>query len=323
MNWNLTELSLSAASLLEFAEIEQLIGKVEGLQLSRPAPKLRQKNRARSVRGSTGIEGNRCSVEQVEALASGQSVALSKKEQLEIRNALEAYDALSGFDPLSIDSLLDAHRKLMGNGLELAPGRFRTDSVEVYVTETETRSMPPWETVEPSMRNLFDYLRTDDALMLIKSIRFHFEFVTIHPFFDGNGRTARLWQTRLLMEDHPVFEFLDVESMVFEERNEYYRQIRNAQECGDVDCFVLFMLKQIRRSLWNLWENSLRVPNTYADRIAIAKQALGTGIFSRKDYLRLFKTISQPTASRDLSRGVAAGFLEREGDRRTTVYRFV
>jgi Fic family protein len=111
--------------------------------------------------------------------------------------------------------------------------------------------------------------------------------------------------------------------MVFEERNEYYRQIRNAQECGDVDCFVRFMLKQIRRSLWNLWENSLRVPNTSADRIAIAKQSLGTGTFSRKNYLRLFKTISQPTASRDLSMGVAAGFLEREGDRRTTVYRFV
>lgn len=323
MNWNFTELHLSAESFAEFAEIEQLIGKVDGLQLSHPEPKLRRKNRARSVRGSTGIEGNSGSVEQVEAIADGRPVALSKKEQIEIRNALEAYDALPEFDSFSIESLLEAHKKLMGNGLELAPGRFRTGPVEVYVTETKTRSMPPAETVEPSMRQLFDWLKAGDELMLIKSIRFHFEFVNIHPFFDGNGRTARLWQTRLNMEEHPVFEFLDVESMVFEERSEYYRQIRIAQECGEADGFVLFMLKQIRRSLQNLWENSSKVPNTYADRIAVARQTLEKEIFSRKDYLQLFKTISQPTASRDLSTGVATGLLVREGDKRTATYRFV
>ena len=323
MEWELTDLAFSAECIQKLAEVEQLIGKVEGLLLSRPTPKLRRKNRARSVRGSTGIEGNSCTVEQVEAIASGEPVTLSKKEQLEIRNALEAYDALPEFDPFKTDSLLDAHRKLMGNGLELAPGSFRQGPVEVYVTETTTRSMPRWETIEPSMQQLFDYLRTGEDLMLIKSIRFHFEFVNIHPFFDGNGRTARLWQTRLLMVDHPVFEFLDVESMVFEHRADYYKQICSAQECSDVNGFVLFMLEQIRCSLCNLWEKSATVPNTYADRIAAAKQTLKPHSFSRKDYLHLFKTISQATASRDLSMGVSTGLLVRDGDKRTAVYRFL
>jgi len=322
MNWSLTEFSLSSAGFRTLAEIQQLIGRLEGLQLSRPAPKLRDKNRARSIRGSTGIEGNRCSVEQVEAIVRGETVALSQKEQLEIRNALEAYAALPEFDPFSIDSFLKAHRMLMGNGLELAPGIFRRGPVEVYITETETRAMPPWETVEPSMRALFDYLKTSEELMLIKSIRFHFECVNIHPFFDGNGRTVRLWQTRLLMLEHPVFEFLDVESMVFEQREEYYRQIRLAQESGRVDGFAEFMLEQIRRSLSNLWNGSAKSSGGYADRLATAKQSLGAG-FSRKEYLKLFKTISAPTASRDLAMGVAEGLLVREGDKRTTVYRFV
>jgi Fic family protein len=206
-------------------------------------------------------------------------------------------------------------------GLELVPGRFRTGSVEVYITETETRVMSPWETVEPSVRALFDYLKTSEDLMLIKSIRFHFECVNIHPFFDGNGRTARLWQTRLLMEEHAVFEFLDVESMVFEQREEYYRRIRLAQESGEVDGFVEFMLEQIRRSLSNLWESSAKSSGGYTDRLAAAKQSLGTD-FSRKEYLQLFKTISAPTASRDLAAGVAGGLLVREGDKRTAVYRF-
>jgi Fic family protein len=275
------------------------------------------------IRGSTGIEGNSCSVAQVEAIASGQPVALSKKEQLEIRNALEAYDALPSLHPFSIHSLLDAHRMLMGNGLLLVPGKFRQGPVEVYVTETKTRSMPAWETVQPSMEALFGYLSDGKDLMLIKSVRFHLEFVSIHPFSDGNGRVARLWQTRLLMEEHPVFEFLDVESMVFEQREEYYRQICNAQDCGNVDCFVLFMLEQIRRSLSNLWDSSTPSQNTDADRIAIAQQAFGKDVFSRKDYCRLFKTISPATASRDLSAGVSAGSLKREGDKRTAVYRFV
>ncbi|MCU0858770.1 MAG: Fic family protein [Pontiellaceae bacterium] len=321
MSWNLTDFDLSPECLRTFAEVQRLIGRLEGLNLSRPVPKLRAKNRARSVRGSTGIEGNRCSVEQVEAVARGETVSLSQKEQLEIRNALEAYAALPEFDPFSVDSFLTAHKRLMGNGLDLAPGRFRNGPVEVYITETETRAMPAWETVEPSMRALFEYLKTDEELILIKSIRFHFECVNIHPFFDGNGRAARLWQTRLLMESHPVFEFLDVESMVFEQRDEYYRHIRAAQECGRADGFVGFMLEQIRRSLSNLWKNSATGSGGYVDRIAAAKQSLGDG-FSRKDYLQLFKTISAPTASRDLAAAVADGLLLREGDKRTAAYRF-
>lgn len=322
MIWNLTAFDLSAAGVRKLAAVQQLIGRLDGLQFSRPVPKLREKNRVRSVRGSTGIEGNRCSVEQVEAMVRGEPVALSQKEQTEIRNALEAYAALPELDPFSVESFLTAHRKLMA-GLELAPGRFRTGPVDVYITETETRAMPPWETVEPSMQALFGYLKDGEEMMLIKSIRFHFECVNIHPFFDGNGRTARLWQTRLLMKEHPVFEFLDVESMVFEQREEYYRQIRQAQECGRVDGFVEFMLEQIRRSLSNLWEGSAKRAGSSADRLSAAKQSLSATGFSRKEYLQLFKTISAPTASRDLAMGVAEGLLMRQGDKRTAVYRFV
>lgn len=322
MKWKPTNLTLSAESIKKIAAVEQLIGKVEGLQISRPVPKLRLRNRAKQVRGSTGIEGNSCSVAQVEAIAEALPVALSKKEQLEVRNALEAYDALPSFDPFMQESLLDAHRKLMGNGLLLVPGRFRQGPVEVYVSETETRTMPPWETIERSMEQLFEDLNDGKDLMLIKSIRFHFEFVNIHPFADGNGRMARLWQTRILMEEHPVFEFLDVESMIFEERDEYYVQICKAQDCGNMDGFMLFMLEQIRRSLENLWESSAPGRNSREDRVAIAERTFGESVFSRKDYCRLFKTISTATASRDLSFSVTAGMLQREGDKRTAVYRF-
>lgn len=322
MSLKFIDLTLSTEIVRKLAEIERLIGKVEGLQLSRPIPTLREKNRARSVRGSTGIEGNSSSVEQVEAIARGESVALSKKEQLEIRNALESYNALHAFDPFSEASLLEVHKSLMGGGLMLGAGQFRTGSVEVYIAETKTQMMPAWETVEPSMEDLFDYLKNGDELMLLKSVRFHFEFVNLHPFFDGNGRVARFWQTRLLMEEHPVFEFLDVESMVFERRSEYYEQIRWVQECGEVGGFVLFMLEQIERSLSNLWKNSGTVFQGLEKRMEAAAAHFGNQTFSRKAYCQLLKTITPVTASRDLASGVKNGQLVREGDKRTAVYQF-
>ena len=169
---------------------------------------------------------------------------------------------------------------------------------------------------------LFNYLRDSDDSVLIKSVRFHFDFVNIHPFADGNGRAARLWQTRLLMEYHPVFEFLDVESMVFEHRPEYYVRIRQAQDAADSACFTEFMLGQIHASLSRLWSADWSVANTVEERLRTAQGQFKDKTFTRREYLQLFKTISPVTASRDLKHGVDAGTLARTGDRRTAVYRF-
>jgi len=323
MNRQITPLSISPSIIRIIADIEKYIGRLEGVQFTKPSPKLRRRNRALSVRGSTGIEGNSCSLKQVQDLVSGNPVALSKKEQLEISNALNAYNILSEFDPFSVDSLLKAHKRLMGNGLMLAPGQFRESSVEVYITETETMVMPNWKKIGAMIENIFDYLNDKDELALLKSVRFHFEFVNIHPFSDGNGRTARLWQTRLLMEAHPVFEFLDVESMIFENREEYYRQIRNSQKLNDSAGFCLFMLEQILCSVKSVWKNSGVIANSCTARMSIARDIFSEKDFSRQEYQQLFKTISAATASRDLAKSTEAGILIRRGDKRTARYVFV
>lgn len=304
-------------------KIAELVGKVEGMALARPSPKLRHNNRIRTIQGSVGVEGNTCSVAQIEAISEGKPVPVSELEQLEVRNALEAYAMLPSFDPFAVDSLLSAHAQLMGGGLVINPGRFRTSPIEVYITGNSTRLMPHQDKIPGMMEQLFGYLCDSDDSVLMKSVRFHFDFVNIHPFSDGNGRTARLWQMRLLMEYHPVFEFLDVESMVFEHRPEYYTRIREAQDAGDSSCFAEFMLKQIHASLSRLWSADWSVANTVEERLRIARGHFHEKTFSRKQYLQLFKTISPVTASRDLKHGVDVGILTRTGDRRTAIYRFV
>lgn len=303
-------------------EVAEGVGRVGGVALAKPSPKLCHNNRVRTIQGSVGIEGNTCSVAQVEAIAEGKRVPVSGLEQIEVKNALEAYGALPSFDPYSMDSLLSAHATLMGGGLMLNPGRFRNGPVEVHISENRTRLMPHQNTVPGLMEGLFAYLSDSNDPPLLKSVRFHFEFVNIHPFIDGNGRTARLWQTRLLMEYHPIFEFMDVESMVFEQRPHYYAAIRQAQDQGNSACFVDFMLQQIQRSLANLWGADWLASNTVGERLETARSQFAAKTFSRKEYLQLFKTISAVTASRDLKWGVDAGMLERTGDKRTAVYQF-
>lgn len=314
------ELTVEILNLL--MEIAEGIGRVEGVALATPSPKVRHNNLIRTIQGSVGIEGNTCSVAQVDAIAEGKSVPVSRREQVEVKNALDTYSQLPEFDPYSIESLLKAHAALMGNGLLLVPGRFRQVPAEVYISEDRTRALPHQDKVTGVMEELFSYLEESEESIILKSVRFHFEFVNIHPFADGNGRAARLWQTRLLMEYHPVFEFLDVESMVFEQRPEYYAVIRRAQDEQSSACFVEFMLRQIKRSLLSLWSSSWSTSNTVEERIGIARSHFGIERFTRKAYLQLFKTISPVTASRDLKWGSDTEILIREGDRRTAVYRF-
>ena len=75
------------------------------------------------------------------------------------------------------------------------------------------------------MRDLFEYLNDKSELTLIKSCVFHYEMEFIHPFLDGNGRMGRLWQTLILIQDYPFFEFLPFETLISKNQEEYYKAV--------------------------------------------------------------------------------------------------
>ena len=80
---------------------------------------------------------------------------------------------------------------------------------------------------------------------LILSSVFHYEFVFIHPFSDGNGRTVRLWQNIILSKWRDLFEYLPIESQIHKFQNDYYKSINNCNHSGESTEFVEFMLKMI------------------------------------------------------------------------------
>jgi Fic family protein len=169
------------------------------------------------------------------------------------------------------------------------------------------------------MKDLFKYLETASEPVLIKSCVFHYETEFIHPFMDGNGRMGRLWQTLILMSEYPLFQYLPVEVMVRESREDYYRALSMSDKSGDSAVFIEYMLDIIDRTLADLLQ--LRSRKLTAHGRLEYFLSLGMNEFSRKDYLDVFRDISPATASRDLQKGVEKGVIMRTGDKNTARYK--
>jgi len=303
------------------ALIAESIGQLKGVNLIQPGLHLRRKNRIRTIQASLAIEGNSMTRDQVTALLDQKRVIGPAQDISEVQNAITAYRRLAEFEPFSLDSLLEAHAVMMG-GLVDDPGSLRHGPIGVLRENDVFHEAPHWGKVAPMVQSLFHYLNKSDDHLLIKSSRFHFQLEHIHPFIDGNGRIGRLWQTRILMLYHPVFEFLPVEHLIHERQQEYYRMLARGDDSGDCTQFVAFILVQIDKSLRQLIEETRGVTLTAENRLEIARAAFGEKRFSRKDYQNLLKTISTATASRDLRQGIELDWLKRSGDKRTAVYCF-
>lgn len=83
----------------------------------------------------------------------------------------------------------------------------------------------------------------------------HFEIEFIHPFEDGNSRIGRLWQSVILNKWNKIFDFLPIETLVYENQQEYYNAIALSGKNSDSTVFIEFMLNMILKTIIN-FENS-------------------------------------------------------------------
>ena len=302
------------------ASISEKIGEINATHLYRPATELRKKNRIKTIQSSLEIEGNTLTEEQITALLENKRILAPQKDILEVQNAIRVYEQLKNFNPYQIKDLKKAHAILM-NGLIDNAGKLRTTHVGIVKGSKVEHIAPSGAMVNGLMKDLFEYLKKVDDLILIKSCVFHYKFEFIHPFLDGNGRMGRLWQTLILMQQYPVFEFLPIESLIKQKQSEYYNKLSESDKKGNSTPFIEFMLEIISASLDELLQSQSVTLHT-EDRIRLFEEKIGKVTFSRKDYMRHFKNISAPTASRDLKWAVEQNLLTKYGALRLTEYQF-
>ncbi|MFW2137405.1 Fic family protein [Chryseobacterium sp. TY4] len=309
---------ITSEILKYITSISEKIGEVNAKYLIKTNPTLRKQNQIKTIHSSLSIEGNTLTEEQITAILENKRVVGPEKDIIEVLNALEVYKNLKNFKYNNEKDFLQAHKLLLKN-LILRAGNYRNQGVGIVKGSKVEHIAPPYQNVPFLMKDLFEYLKDKAEINLIKSCVFHYEMEFIHPFIDGNGRMGRLWQTLILMEQYPVFEFLPFETLISKNQIEYYDALSKSDKEGKSTKFIEYMLKIIDQSLSDLLENSVKKLSD-ENRIQIFLEQIDNE-FSRKDYLDFFKEISTATASRDLKIAVESGLIEKNGDKKTSVYR--
>lgn len=300
-------------------EIGQLLGIVDATNLRKPKTELRKRNKIKTIRASLAIEGNTLTEEQITDILNNKRVIGPSKEILEVQNAIRIYEHLSKLNPFKEEDYLKAHQILM-QGLVEKAGQYRTVDVGIFNGNQVAHIPPPGWNVDHLMNQLFQYLKEGADNLLIKSCVFHYEMEFIHPFEDGNGRMGRLWQTLILMEFNPVFEYLPVEKEIKNSHQEYYRVLAQSDKEGLSTRFIEYILDKIKLSLAEL-VSTQKENLTDVERLQYFLEQYNHDTFSRKDYMKVFRNISTATASRDLKKGLSAGLLIKDGEGRLTVYK--
>ena len=234
--------------MLEYvSSIMEKIGKLDNYTNFNKMPVLRRNNRIKSIYSSLAIEANSLSLGQVKDVIAGRTVISSQKEIQEVKNAYNAYELINSVDAYSIKDLKKVHGVITFLTVNKS-GEFRRGNEGVFDESGNCIYVcPPPEQVEGLMKQLFEWMKKnkEEVHPLILSSVFHYEFVFIHPFSDGNGRTVRLWQNIILSKWRDLFEYLPIESQIHKFQNDYYKSINNCNHSGESTEFVEFMLKMI------------------------------------------------------------------------------
>ena len=249
--------SITETMLRLVSEISEKIGKITGRSEKIYEVHLRRNNRIRSIHSSLKIEANSLSLSEVRDVLNGHLVIGDRREIQEVKNAYAAYELIPEIDPFSVDDLKKLHG-IMTYGTVNESGVFRKGNEGVFSGDRCIFIAPPPELVGVLVNDLLGWMKQNRYIVhpLIMSAVFHYEFVFIHPFSDGNGRMARLWHTVILSKWKKEFEYIPLESQIEKYQQEYYDSIEKCHVNGNSNVFIEFMLDMINQILNDVIEQS-------------------------------------------------------------------
>ena len=210
--------------------------------------KIEIKSRVRSIYSSLAIEDNSLPLESVERIIENKLVLGDRNDIQEVKNANELYEHMNEYNWKDEKDFLKAHTLFM-KYFEDDDGYYRKHGEGVKKGD-EVIYMAPNSLLVPSlMKSLFKFINEEQIHPLILSSIFHYYFVAIHPFSDGNGRIARFWVSLILTDWNDKFKYIPIEEEIYLNQEEYYNSIAQCHINGNVNVFISFMLKVIYSSI--------------------------------------------------------------------------
>ena len=237
-------------------------------------------------------------------------------------------------EPLTEESLLYVHRLMTEKTLDNPEdaGRFRTNDKVVVADMVEgdiVYTPPTYKDIPDFVETICDFFNNDNPRTfihpIIKGIIIHFMLAYMHPFVDGNGRTARaLFYWYMLKENYKLTEYMSISRVISKSKESYEKSFRYTENDGnDMGYFVAYNLKALEISFQQLRDyiqrkqqekkaaNAFMLAGNVNQRQALVLQRLTEEpdtIMTVKDVQELF-SISSMTARKDLTDLVQQGYL--------------
>ncbi len=260
----------------------------------------------------------------------------SAKEVVDYRSAIwHGYEIINEKGFISTNILVEIQAIIEPNktGIRKTPGTNLVNSITDKVIYT-----PPQQESEirDLLKNLEDYINNfDDGIdPLIKMALIHYQFESIHPFYDGNGRTGRILNVLYLvlnkLIDSPI---LYLSNYINKNKSDYYKLFNKFRENNNYEDWIIYILKGIEETSKNTIELikqiqsemesykeefMVKLPKIYSDELLYS---LFFEVYTRINYIEDRCGVTRQTATNYLNQLTDAGLLEYEKVGRESIYK--
>jgi Fic family protein len=298
-----------------------------------------------SIGASTRIEGAQMSNEEIEKLLDGLTTkSFKSRDQQEVKGYYETLDEIvDSYDNINLTekNIKHLHKLLLkySSKDKKHKGEYKKHSNKVVasypdctqrvVFETTSPMLAPIE-MEKSIKWTNDAIKKNEIHPIISIATFIYEFLSIHPFSDGNGRLSRLLTTLLLLRSgYYYIQYVSFEKQIEIKKNEYYASLKTAQadrgtKDENITKWVLFFLTCMEKMTIALDKkyNQLKNLGVYHNvrQQKIMQFAKQKGQVKLADLIIKFKEVSDSTLKKDLKHLVTEKMLDKKGKLKGTTY---
>lgn len=332
--------TLTTNLLENLTKIERLYGQLESLQIPKKLElNLERDNLIQSAYISNSIEGNPLSLPEVTNLLLGDRIPVNRDEK-EVKNYYDLLKVLpkQKNQDLNLEFITSLHKDLLTGIDDNIAGVIRNKRVVVgkYINKNNKISLkvkhePPFhkkEDIEKSLTFLSNWTNISQDPTIFKAGIFHHQYVYLHPFVDGNGRTCRLLTASIFLKDnYAINKYFVIDDYYDLDRQEYSNKLSSADK-GDKTLWLEYFTNGVKYSLQSAlskFNNSLKTLNI-DQRPTNQEQKTLKFIQKHKQItssdLAQYLQVSRQQAHKLLSSLLNKGLINKKGETKSSYYFF-